>query len=126
MPLKIMKLAISGSTTVDTNPAVERFFYEVAGTVVGEGTITISVADFWDDTGAAATALPVLTTDNSYFTVYINGVLQMQSLLSYTPGGTGTGQLVITVPAGSTVTADSPVVLVVTNYAPDASTDIVT
>ena len=121
-----MKLSISGSTTVDTNPAVERFFYEVAGTVVGEGTITISVADFWDDTGAAATALPVLTTDNSYFTVYINGVLQMQSLLSYTPGGTGTGQLVITVPAGSTVTADSPVVLVVTNYAPDASTDIVT
>ena len=126
MPLKIMKLAITGTTSVSVDPTVERFFNEVAAQVVGAGTITIPVEDFWTDTGADATTLPALATDNSYFNVYINGVLQMESLSTYTPGGTGTGQLVITVPAGSTVEANSPVVLVVTNYAPDATTDIVT
>ena len=126
MPLKIMKLAITGTTTVIVNPTVERFFNEVSTQVVGAGTITIPVEAFWTDTGADATTLPALATDNSYFNVYINGVLQMESLLTYTPGGAGTGQLVINVPAGSTVEANSPIVLVVTNYTPDSTTDIVT
>ncbi|MCM3118770.1 DUF4183 domain-containing protein [Neobacillus sp. MER 74] len=126
MPLKIMKLAITATSTVDTFPTVERFFNEVAATVTGAGTLTIAVGDFWTDTGANATTLPALATDNSYFNVYVNGVLQMEDLLAYTPGGTGVGQLVITVPAGSTIEENSPVVLAITNFAPTSDTTIIT
>ncbi|QCJ41000.1 DUF4183 domain-containing protein [Bacillus sp. S3] len=126
MPLKIMKLAITANTTIDTFPTVERFFNEAASTVTGAGTLTIAVGDFWDDTGAAATTLPALATDNSYFNVYVNGVLQMEDLLAYTPGGTGVGQLVITVPAGSTIEQNSPVVLAVTNFTPSSDTTVIT
>jgi hypothetical protein len=121
-----MKLAITASSTVDTVPTVERFFNEVASTVTGPGTLTIAVEDFFTDTGAAATTLPALATNNSYFDVYINGVLQMVDVSTYTAGGTGVGQLVITVPAGSTIEQNSPVVLVVTNFAPTSNTSIVT
>jgi len=126
LPLKIMKLAITATSTVDTFPTVERFFNEVAATVTGAGTLTIAVGDFWTDTGANATTLPALATDNSYFNVYVNGVLQMEDLLAYTPGGTGVGQLVITVPAGSTIEENSPVVLAITNFAPTSDTTIIT
>lgn len=98
-------------------PSVERFFTE-AGATTGAGTLIIAVEEFWTDTGAAA--------DNSYFNVYINGVLQMDALLAYTPGGTGVGQLVITVPAGSTIQEGTPVVLAVTNFIPTSDTTIIT
>jgi hypothetical protein len=126
LPLKILKLAITASSTVDTFPTVDRFFNEAAATVTGAGTLTIAVGDFWTDTGANATTLPVLATDNSYFNVYVNGVLQMEDLSAYTPGGTGVGQLVITVPAGSTIEQNSPVVLEITNFAPTTNTTIIT
>src|SRR5690606_16678671 len=116
MPLKIMKLAITADSTVDTFPTVERFFNEASTQVTGAGTLTIPVEEFWTDTGADATTLPDLAADNSYINVYVNGVLQMDDLLAYTPGGTGVGQLVITVPAGSTIEENSPVVLVITNF----------
>ena len=121
-----MKLAITANTTVDTAPTVERFFNEAASTVTGEGTLTIAVDDFWTDTGADAATLPDLATDNSYFNVYVNGVLQLDDLLTYTPGGTGVGQLVITVPAGSTIEQNSPIVLVITNFSPSSNTTITT
>lgn len=121
-----MKLAIGGTANVDVTPTVSRFFYVVPDEVVGSDTITIPVAEFWDDLGDDATELPVLAADNSYFQVYINGVLQMEDLSTYTAGGTGTGQLVITVPAGSTVIENSPVVLVVTNFAPTGTLNIET
>ncbi|MBO0961984.1 DUF4183 domain-containing protein [Neobacillus sp. MM2021_6] len=126
MPLKIMKLAITADSTIDTFPTVERFFNEAATLVTGAGTLTIAVGDFWTDTGANATTLPDLAADNSYFNVYVNGVLQMEDLLAYTPGGTGVGQLVITVPAGSTIEQNSPVVLAVTNFVPTSDTTIIT
>ncbi|MED4453068.1 DUF4183 domain-containing protein [Metabacillus fastidiosus] len=126
MPLKIMKLAVTAGAVTSLTPTVERFFNEAATTVTGAGTLTIAVEDFWTDTGADATALPALSTNNSYFNVYVNGVLQMDDVLAYTPGGTGVGQLVITVPAGSTIEANSPIVLIITNFAPDTSVDVTT
>ncbi|MFC9600022.1 DUF4183 domain-containing protein [Peribacillus butanolivorans] len=33
----------------------------------------MAVEDFWNDTGADATTLPALATDNSYFNGYVNG-----------------------------------------------------
>ncbi|ALC82017.1 MULTISPECIES: DUF4183 domain-containing protein [Bacillus] len=124
MPLQIMKPAITTDSTVTVVPTVKRFFNEAAETVTGKGNLTIAVEDFWTDTGADATALPALTADNSYYNVYVNGVLQMEDLLDYTPGGSGTGKLVITVPTGSTIEQHSPVVLVVTYFAPTSDITI--
>ncbi|MFI8495251.1 MULTISPECIES: DUF4183 domain-containing protein [Peribacillus] len=88
-------------------PSVVRFFNEVTATVTGAGNLRIAVEDFWTDTGADASTLPALATHNSYFNGYVNCVLQMDDLLTYTPGGAGVGQLVITVPAGSTIEQNS-------------------
>jgi len=126
MPLKIMKLAITADAATVTAPTVSRFFYEAATTVAGEATLTIDAGDFFTDTGGAVASLPALTGDNSYIEVYINGVLQMADLLAYTPGEPGTGQLAIEIPAGSTIEANSPVVLVVTNFAPATDVTITT
>lgn len=126
MPLQIMKLAIAATTTVTASPTVSRFFYAATATTTGAATLTIDAADFFGDTGGAATALPALATDNIYYNVYINGVLQMAGLSTYTPGATGVGSLAITVPAGSSVLTGSPIVLEVVNFAPDSDTDVQT
>lgn len=124
MALEILKLAINAATTVLTTPDVQKFFYVVNTPVAGGTTLTIQAAEFMDDTGTTGVTLPALSSDNSYFIVYINGVQVMQDLLEYTPGGTGTGSLVITVPTESNIIANSPIVLVVTNFAPTAQTTI--
>ncbi|HWJ78354.1 MAG TPA: DUF4183 domain-containing protein [Niallia sp.] len=121
-----MKLAVFADTTDLTSPTVQRFFSEAASTVVGAGTLTIDVERFWDDTGEVATTLPALEANNSYFNVYVNGVLQMQDLMSYTPGGTEEGQISITVPAGSVIRQNTPIVLVITNFSPTSQTTIET
>lgn len=126
MALQLLKLAINAETTVLTTPTVQKFFSVVPSTVVGETTLTINVDDFWDDTGNEASELPALSADNSYYIVYINGVQVMQDLLTYAPGGTGVGQLTINVPAGSSILQNSPIILVVTNFDPEAQTTIET
>ncbi|WP_312094306.1 DUF4183 domain-containing protein [Niallia sp.] len=127
MPLQIMKLAVSATLAIDTVPTVERFFHIVTTPITEGGTLAIGVAEFMTDTGDAATSLPALTADNSYFKVYVNGILQMEDLLTYTPSDAeNAGQLAITVPAGSTIIANSPVVLEITNFAPTSETTITT
>ena len=126
MPLKIMKLAIEATSLISVNPLITRLFYEVPAALEGPTELTIDPASFWTDTGGAATVLPVLTAENSSYEVFINGVLQMEDISTYTPGATGVGSLVLTIPDGSSVLAGSPVVLVVTNYAPTSEVDIVT
>jgi hypothetical protein len=126
MPLQIMKLAVSAALDIDTGPTVDRFFNIVTEPVTGAGTLTIAADDFMTDTGVDGATLPELTADNSYLNVYVNGVLQMDDLIAYTPGGTGVGQLIITVPADSTVIADTPVVLEITNFVPTSEATITT
>lgn len=126
MALQILKLAINAQSTVETFPTVQKFFSVAPSTLVGETTLTIDTADFWDDTGAEATTLPALNPDNSFITVYVNGVQVMQDLVSYTPGASGTGELTITVPTGSSILQNSPIVLIVTNFTPTAQTTIET
>lgn len=118
-----MKLVVGATTVVTTEPTVERFFYKAASTT-GPDTLVIDAADFWTDTGADATELPALTANNSYINVYINGVLQMDDLVDYVAGASGTGQLSITIPADTEILEDTPIVLVVTNFAPTGSTTI--
>ena len=125
MALQLMKLAIAATTTIATDPTLLKFFYVTTGETAGGTTLTIDAADFFDDSGAAATELPVLATDNSMFNVYINGVLQMQDISTYVPGATTVGSLEIAVPAGvDTIIADSPVVLEIVNFAPTSTTEV--
>ena len=124
MALRIVKLFVSATTATTTTagPTVTKFFYETTAQTAAGSTLTIAVGSFEDDTGAAATTLPALAADNSYFTVEINGVPQMSDTLAYTAGGAGTGQLEITVPVGSDpIEAQTPIILEVVNYDPQSS-----
>jgi hypothetical protein len=120
-----MKLLVTAETTVETVPTPQKFFYVTTGETAAGATLTIDTADFFDDTGAEATDLPVLATNNSMYNVYINGVLQMQGISVYTPGATGVGSLVINVPAGGEpILANSPIVLEVINFVPTSTTTV--
>ncbi|WP_416149879.1 DUF4183 domain-containing protein [Salipaludibacillus sp. HK11] len=122
---RIIKLSIeaTANTTVETQPNVERFFYELTADQT-DIILTIDVTEFEDDEGNSAVELPELAANNSYFNVYINGVLQMGDSSSYTAGETGTGQLEVTIPEGETIYAETPVILEVVNYSPEAESDI--
>jgi hypothetical protein len=127
MALQLMKLFVTATTTTETVPTPQKFFYVTTGETAAGATLTIDAADFFDDTGAAATELPPLATNNSMYRVYINGVLQMQGISTYTPGATAVGSLVINVPAGGDpILANSPIVLEVVNFAPSSTTTVIT
>jgi hypothetical protein len=130
LTLRIVKLFASAATTTTTTagPTDDKFFYEAIAQTTAGNTLTIAVGSFETDTGAAAATLPDLTADDSYVQVEINGVLQMNSVFTYTAGGAGTGQLEIDVPVGSDpIEIGTPIVLEVVNYDPQsASTTTVT
>ncbi|MGQ7169346.1 DUF4183 domain-containing protein, partial [Escherichia sp. R-CC3] len=110
MALQLMKIAATGSTVTTTDPDDSRFFYVTTAPTTAGNTLTIDAASFFDDNGTAVTTLPTLATNNSYFNVYVNGVLQMEGISTYTPGATGVGSLAIAVPVGAdTVLTDTPV-----------------
>lgn len=127
MALKLMKLLVTASTSTNAVPTNTRFFNTTTSQTAAGTTLTIDAADFFDDAGAAVTTLPTLATNNSYFNVYINGVLQMEGISTYTPGATGVGSLAIAVPAGGdSIPTNTPVVLEVVNYAPASTTTVTT
>lgn len=127
MALQLMKLFVAASTTTNAVPTDTRFFYVTTAETAAGSTLTIDAADFFQDDGTAATTLPTLATDNSYYNIYINGVLQMDDISTYTPGGTGVGSLAIAVPAGGDpIHADTPIVLEIVQFAPSSTTTVTT
>lgn len=122
-----MKILVAASTTTEAVPTDSRFFFVTPTTTAAGATLSIDAASFLDDTGSAVTALPTLPTNNSYFNVYVNGVLQMEGVSTYTPGATGVGSLAINVPAaGPSIPTNTPVVLEVVTYAPSSTTTVST
>lgn len=126
MTLQLMKLNIQVSTTVDTNPVSQKFFHVTTGTTQPGDSLIIEPFQFFDDNGQAVTELPALEAANSYFTVSINGVKQMNGLIIYTPGTAGS--LTIEVPVTDTepILANTPIVLEVVNFTPTTTTNIAT
>lgn len=124
MALEIMKIVASATTTTTAVPTVTRLFRKMIALAIGPSTITVDAADFLKDDGTNATSLPTLDANNSYFQVYINGLLQMQGLSTYTPGATGVGKLSITVPAGQTVALGTVIVLEIVSFAPTSTTTV--
>lgn len=121
MALQLMKIKVDVITQLATTPNDMRFFFITDEEIEAEETLIIATDDFLDDTGAVVTELPVLATNNSYFNVYVNGVLQMEGLCTYTPGDDETGQLEIEVPAGGeSILEGTPVVLEIMNYTPSS------
>ncbi|MGG1401651.1 DUF4183 domain-containing protein [Bacillus salipaludis] len=127
MALQLMKLLVTAATTTEVTPTDTRFFYVTTSPTAAGSTLTIDAADFLLDNGTAATALPALAVNNSYFNVFINAVLQMEGISTYTPGGTGVGSLAIAVPAGGDgIPTGTPIVLELVSFAPSSSTDVTT
>nr|WP_245350078.1 DUF4183 domain-containing protein [Cytobacillus eiseniae] len=122
-----MKLFISAATTTLVTPVNTRFFYVTEADAAAGTSLTIDAADFFQDNGEPVVELPDLELNNSYFNVYVNGVLQMEDLSTYTPGITAVGSLAFAVPAdGEGILAGSPVVLEVVNFTPASTTDVET
>lgn len=127
MPLKLMKLFVSASTSTNAVPTNTRFFYTTTAQTAAGSTLTIDAANFLQDDGTAVTTLPTLATNNSYYNVYINGVLQMSGISTYTPGSTGVGSLAINVPAGGDpIPIATPIVLEIVQFAPSSTTTVTT
>lgn len=125
--LQLMKLLVTASTTTTTVPNNTKFFYVTPTEIAAGTTLSIDAADFFQDTGDPVVELPALATDNSYFNVYINGVLQMQDNSTYTPGETGVGKLEFNVPAGDDpILSGTSVVLEVVNFTPVSTTTVLT
>ncbi|KIY21394.1 MULTISPECIES: DUF4183 domain-containing protein [Mesobacillus] len=125
MALQLMKLLVTASTTTNVVPSPAKFFYVTTAETAAGSTLSIDAASFFQDDGSAVTALPALTSNNSYFNVYINGILQQQGNSTYTPGATAVGSLAFAVPAGgSTILQNTSVVLQVVNYAPASTTTV--
>jgi hypothetical protein len=123
LALQLMKLVVTASTTTNVVPQDQRFFYVTTAETAPGSTLTIDAASFFQDDGSAVTELPALAANNSYYNVYVNGVLQMGGLSTYTPGATTVGSLAINVPAGGDpILADTPIVLEVVNYSPQSTT----
>jgi len=127
MALQLIKLFVAATTTTEAAPSNTRFFYITTAETAEGATLTIDAASFLQDNGSQATELPVLATNNSYFNVYVNGVLQMEDISAYTPGATGVGSLAITVPTGSgSIPANTPIVLEIVQFAPTSNTTVTT
>lgn len=127
MAIQLMKLVVEVETDTSITPTDTRFFYVTTDKILAGNTLTIDAASFLDDTGAAVVTLPVLATDNSYFNVYVNGVLQMEGICTYTPGITSVGKLVINIPAsGELILSKTPIVLEVMNYEPVSNNTVLT
>lgn len=126
MALQLMKLNILVNTTTEATPSDTRFFYITTAQTDPENTLTIDAADFFDDLGTPVVSLPNLSLNNSYFNVFVNGVLQMEGISTYTPGATTIGKLEIAVPAGSEpITQNTAIVLEVLNYAPVSTNTVI-
>jgi len=127
MALQLMKIQVLATGDIDVNPTTQRFFYVTdAPTPIGD-TLTIDAAEFFNDLGDPVVELPALAANNSTYNVYINGVLQMANLSTYTPGITAVGSLVIDLPEDQgPILVGTPIVLQIVTFAPSTNIDIET
>ncbi len=119
MATELFKLVMNAvtTTTTDAVPEVEKYFYNLNAAHRTSGTITIPATQFTDDTGnTMAGNLTTATSDNGYYLLFVNGVLQQSSL--FTVGANGS-QVVIT--QASTVPVSAPITLAVNNFAPSST-----
>ncbi len=121
MATQLFKLAIDATTTTDVelNPEIENYFYLLEEVDRTDDVLTIPATKFIDDAGDIMTGnLTTAATDNGYYLLFINGVLQQSSL--YTVSGDGSQ---VTVNDAATIPVGAPITLIVTNFAPISDSD---
>ncbi|MGZ7441181.1 DUF4183 domain-containing protein [Paenibacillus sp. TH7-28] len=106
-------VATGGAVTTTVTPTVSRFFATITAAMIGATDTTIPAASFVDDADGAVTALPALT-GSDFFNVYVNGVIQQQSLSTLT-----TASLVL---ATTDISVGVPVQLEVNSFGDVTST----
>ena len=119
LPTQLFKLVIdaSTSTTTDTNPAVQKYFYKLSAGHRAGAITTIPSTSFTDDTGTAvASNLTTATANDGYYYLFVNGVLQQSNLFTVSTNGS---QVVIS--KTSTVPVSAPITLAVNNFAPTST-----
>ena len=126
MAIQLFKLVIDAETITDIeiNPELDKYFYELSEDERTGATVTIPATEFTDDEGNVMTDnLTVASTNNGYYLLFINGVLQQSSLYTVSVDGS---QVVIT--DAATIPVGAPITLIVTNFAPlsDSETTVTT
>ncbi|NLY44399.1 MAG: DUF4183 domain-containing protein [Tissierella sp.] len=126
MATQLFKLVIDAETITDIeiNPELDKYFYELSEDERTADTVTIPATEFTDDEGNVMTGnLTVVSTNNGYYLLFINGVLQQSSLYTVSVDGS---QVVIT--DAATIPVGAPITLIVTNFAPvsDSETTVTT
>jgi len=116
MTTKLFKLVIDATTTteVKTNPIVDLYFYEVDDAHRFDNTLVIPSTAFVDGEGNDVTGnLTLAESENGYYSLFINGVQQQNSLFQVEATGASlTIQQATTIPTGATI------VFIVTNFDP--------
>lgn len=119
MATNLFKLVMSAvtETDTDTNPEVNKYFYRLREDERTSSTITIPSTNFIDDAGNTITGnLETVATNNGYYLLYINGVLQQSSLFTVSENGSN-----VVITQSSTVPISAPITLVVNNFAPSST-----
>ncbi|GAA0137270.1 DUF4183 domain-containing protein [Paenibacillus sp. YSY-4.3] len=106
-------VASGGAITTTINPVTTRYFAAITAGMIGATDTTIPADSFTNDDDTPITDLPTITAANDYFNVYINGVLQQNSLSTLT-----TASLVL---ATTDLLVGTPVTLEVASFAGAAS-----
>lgn len=121
MAIQLFKLAIDATTTtdIDVSPETINYFYLLNEDERTAGVLTIPATKFIDDAGDIMTGnLTTATTDNGYYLLFINGVLQQSGLYSVETDGSE-----VTVNNAETIPVGAPITLVVTNFVPTSDSD---
>lgn len=117
MALSIFKIVVTATTTA--KPTVENFFYKTTAAVTGS-TLTIDDTSFVDDAGdpVGAGGITLAAADNGYYTLLVNGVPMETGSYAVTAD-----DVVITIDAAEDLdlAAGTPIVLMVTNFAPEST-----
>ena len=118
MATQLFKLAIDAATETDVeiSPEIENYFYLLDTADRTNDVLTIPAAKFIDDAGNIMTDnLTTVVTNNGYYLLFINGVLQQESLYTVSVDGSQ-----VTVNDAETIPVGAPITLVVTNFEPTA------
>lgn len=126
MAAQLFKLAIDATTTTDVeiSPKIENYFYLLDAADRTDDVLTIPATKFIDDAGNIMTDnLTTATTDNGYYLLFINGVLQQEILYTVSIDGSQ-----VTVNDAEMIPVGAPITLIVTNFEPtaDSSTTVTT
>ena len=110
-----LKITADVETTVLTKPEVEKFFYRLDEQHYDQGVLTIPAGAFVDDAGDPVASITEVVTDNGYYLLFVNGVLQQEGLYTVTADNVEIQT--------DEIPEDAPITLIVTNFAPEANTE---